>query len=212
MKALLRKDFYLLKSYCKSYVLICAVFLGVCLVGGGNLFFIAYPAMLCSLIPVTLLTYDERSRWTEYCACLPFTRAQMVSGKYLTGLLCSAVVWTLSAAILWVLPGLDMDARLFLMAVILCLSLVSPAVCLPFVFRYGTEKGRIAYYLAIGLFCALSYALMDSAGLEAGDIGTLSGTAGSLLPGLGIACLICAGLYAASWVLSIRFFEKKALG
>lgn len=212
MKALLRKDFYLLKSYCKSYVLICAVFLGISLVGGGNPFFIAYPAMLCSLIPVTLLTYDERSRWTEYCACLPFTRAQMVSGKYLTGLLCSAVVWTLSAAILWVLPGLDMDARLFLMAVILCLSLVSPAVCLPFVFRYGTEKGRIAYYLAIGLFCALSYALMDSAGIEAGDIGTLSGTAGSLLPGLGIACLICAGLYAASWVLSIRFFEKKALG
>lgn len=212
MKALLRKDFYLLKSYCKSYVLICAVFPGVCLVGGGNLFFIAYPAMLCSLIPVTLLTYDERSRWTEYCACLPFTRAQMVSGKYLTGLLCSTVVWTLNAAMLLVLPGLDADAKLFLMAVILCLSLVSPAVCLPFVFRYGTEKGRIAYYLAVGIFFALSYALADRLGIEPGNISTLSGSAGSLLPGLGIACLICAGLYAASWVLSIRFFEKKALG
>ena len=212
MKALLRKDFYLLKSYCKSYVLICAVFLGVCLVGGGNLFFIAYPAMLCSLVPVTLMAYDERSRWTEYCACLPFTRAQMVSGKYLTGLLCSAVVWTLNAAMLLVLPGLDADAKLFLMAVILCLSLVSPAVCLPFVFRYGTEKGRIAYCFAVGIFFALSYALADRMGFDTSDMSALSTTAGSLLPGLGIACLICAGLYAASWVLSIRFFEKKALG
>lgn len=212
MKALLRKEFYLLKSYCKSYVLICAVFLGVCLVGGGNLFFIAYPAMLCSLIPVTLLTYDERSRWTEYCACLPFTRAQMVSEKYLTGLLCSAVVWMLNAAMLLVLPGLDADAKLFLMAMILCLSLVSPAVCLPFVFRYGTEKGRIAYYLAVGIFFALSYALADRLGIEPGNISTLSGSARSLLSGLGIACLVCAGLYAASWALSIRIFEKKVLG
>lgn len=212
MKALLRKDFYLLKSYCKSYVLICAVFLGVCLVGGGNLFFIAYPAMLCSLVPVTLMTYDERSRWSEYCACLPFTRAQMVSGKYLTGLLCSAVVWMLNAAMLLVLPGQSASTRLFLMAVILCLSLVSPAVCLPFVFRYGTEKGRIAYYLAIGIFFALSYALADRLGIEPGNISTLSGSAHSLLPGLGIACLVCAALYAASWALSIRIFEKKMLG
>lgn len=212
MKALLRKDFYLLKSYCKSYVLICAVFLGISLVGGGNPFFIAYPAMLCSLIPVTLLTYDERSRWTEYCACLPFTRAQMVSEKYLTGLLCGAVVWTLSAVILWVLPGLDMDARLFLMAVILCLSLVSPAVCLPFVFRYGAEKGRIAYCFAVGIFSALSYALADRMGFDTSDMSALSTTAGSLLPGLGIALLVCASLYAASWALSIRFFEKKPLG
>ena len=207
MKALLYKDAMMLWKQMKIMLLLILVF-AVIPSEFQNTFAVLYAALL----PYSALAYDERSRWTEYCACLPFTRAQMVSGKYLTGLLCSAVIWLLNAAMLLVLPGLDADAKLFLMAVILCLSLVSPAVCLPFVFRYGTEKGRIAYYLAIGLFCALSYALMDSAGIEAGDIGTLSGTAGSLLPGLGIACLICAGLYAASWVLSIRIFEKKALG
>ena len=40
MKALLQKDFYQLRAYCKSYLLICAVFFGISLAGEGNLFFI----------------------------------------------------------------------------------------------------------------------------------------------------------------------------
>ena len=86
MKALLQKDLYQLRAYCKSYLLICAVFFGISLAGEGNLFFITYPAMLCSLIPATLQTYDERGKWACFAGTLPFTRAQLVSAKYLVGL------------------------------------------------------------------------------------------------------------------------------
>ena len=40
MKALLQKDLYQLRAYCKSYLLICAVFFGISPAGEGNLFFI----------------------------------------------------------------------------------------------------------------------------------------------------------------------------
>ena len=40
MKALLQKDLYQLRAYCKSYLLICAVFFCISLAGEGNLFFI----------------------------------------------------------------------------------------------------------------------------------------------------------------------------
>lgn len=92
MKALLQKDLYQLRAYCKSYLLICAVFFGISLTGEGNLFFITYPAMLCSLIPATLQTYDERGKWACFAGTLPFTRAQLVSAKYLVGLCCSGAV------------------------------------------------------------------------------------------------------------------------
>ena len=92
MKALLQKDLYQLRAYCKSYLLICAVFFGISPAGEGNLFFITYPAMLCSLIPATLQTYDERGKWACFAGTLPFTRAQLVSAKYLVGLCCSGVV------------------------------------------------------------------------------------------------------------------------
>ena len=61
MKALLRKDFYQLRAYCKSYLLICAVFLGVSLAGEGNLFFITYPAMLCSRLTTTMTSSPARN-------------------------------------------------------------------------------------------------------------------------------------------------------
>ena len=206
MKALLLKDFYLLKSYCKTYVLICALFLAISLGGAGNLFFVAYPAMLCSLIPVTLMTYDERSRWTEYCACLPFTRAQMVGGKYLIGLLCSSAVLVLSAAAILSCPGVSGNDKLLLLLLTLCLSLVSPAICLPMVFRFGAEKGRLVYYFAVGIFFALSYFLAAGFGTQ----GSRS-LSGSFLPAAVAATLVCVGLYAASWLVSVRIFEKKEL-
>lgn len=191
MKALLQKDLYQLRAYCKSYLLICAVFFGISLAGEGNLFFITYPAMLCSLIPATLQTYDERGKWACFAGTLPFTRAQLVSAKYLVGLCCSGVV---------------------LLGLTLCLSLVTPAFCLPIIFRFGTEKGRMAYYVSIGLFFALSYALADGLGISAADASSIAawGRAGTA-SGIVAAVLVCMALYVCSWLISIRIYQKREI-
>ena len=55
MKGLLLKDWYMIQKYCRSYILITAVFIGISLENGENLFFTFYPCMLCGMIPVTLL-------------------------------------------------------------------------------------------------------------------------------------------------------------
>ena len=212
MKALLRKDFYLLKAYCKSYLLICAVFLGVALAGEGNLFFITYPAMLCSLIPVTLQTYDERGKWDAYAGTLPVTRAQLVSAKYLIGLCCSGAVLLILAGVLLTAARFAPTMRLFLLGMTFCLSLVTPALCLPFVFRFGTEKGRMAYYVSIGLFFALTYALADRLGMPAGAASAVSSWDSAGIPaGLPAVCFLCALLYAGSWLLSVRIYQKREI-
>ena len=54
----------------------------------SNMFFVFYPCLFCGMVPVNLLAYDERSRWLQYSGTLPYTRAQIVSGKYLIGLIC----------------------------------------------------------------------------------------------------------------------------
>lgn len=212
MKALLRKDLYQLKAYCKSYLLICAVFLGVSVAGEGNLFFITYPAMLCSLIPVTLQTYDERGKWDAYAGTLPVTRAQLVSSKYLLGLCCNGIVLALLAVILLAADRHAPALRLFLLGITFCLSLVAPAFCLPFVFRFGTEKGRMAYYVSIGVFFAASYILADGLGISAADASAItSWDQAASAPGLLTACLICAAAYTGSWLLSIRVYQKREI-
>lgn len=212
MKALLQKDFYQLKAYCKSYLLICAVFLGVALAGGGNLFFITYPAMLCSLIPVTLQTYDERGKWDAYAGTLPVTRSQLVSAKYLMGLCCSGAVLLLLSVVLFAANRYAPLPRRFLLEITFCLSLLSPALCLPFVFRYGTEKGRMVYFISIGLFFAANYILADRLGISAADASAIAAwdKAGANA-GLLLACLVCTAAYIGSWMLSVRIYEKREI-
>lgn len=212
MKALLQKDLYQLRAYCKSYLLICAAFLGISLTGEGNLFFITYPAMLCSSIPVTLQAYDERGKWAAFAGTLPFTRAQLVSAKYLVGLCCTGVVLLGFTAVHLAAGTYSPALLLFLLGLTLCLSLVTPAFCLPFIFRFGTEKGRIAYYISIGLFFALSYALADGLGISAADTSSIAAWGGAgTTSGTVAAVLVCMALYVCSWLVSIRIYKKREI-
>ena len=70
MKGLLRKDLYMMGKYCRSYLLLVIVFLCVSVFSSDNLFFVFYPSLFSGMIPVSLLAYDERSRWTQYSGTL----------------------------------------------------------------------------------------------------------------------------------------------
>ena len=65
MKGLILKDIYMMMKYCRAYLLIIIVFTAVSFVDNGNLFLVFYPTILCGMIPVNLLSYDERSRWLQ---------------------------------------------------------------------------------------------------------------------------------------------------
>ena len=104
MKGLLLKDFYLLASYCKSFLLISAVFIGLFAVEPSNFFFLLMLCIMLGMLPTTLLSYDEREHWNVYSQVFPVTRGQYVSVKYLIGLLCSVLVaLVVAAAIAWAL-------------------------------------------------------------------------------------------------------------
>ena len=83
MKGLLLKDWYMMKQYCRTYPVIAVAFMALSLVDSDNLFFVFYPCLLCGMIPVTLLGYDERSGWVQYSGTMPYTKIQIDSEKYL---------------------------------------------------------------------------------------------------------------------------------
>ena len=87
MRALFLKDWYMAKSYCRSYLLIVAVFAAVSFISSESLFFMAYPAIMFGILPVTLISYDERFHWPAYAGTLPLRRRDEVREKYLLSLL-----------------------------------------------------------------------------------------------------------------------------
>ena len=87
MRALFLKDWYMAKSYCRSYLLIVAVFAAVSFISSESLFFMAYPTIMFGILPVTLISYDERFHWPAYAGTLPLRRRDEVREKYLLSLL-----------------------------------------------------------------------------------------------------------------------------
>lgn len=203
MKGLLLKDWYMMRKYCRYYLFLGIVFFAFS-IAEDNMFFATYPCLLCGMIPVNLLSYDERSRWMQYSGTLPYTRAQIVSGKYLIGLFAQTAMLTLMGIAQGIRGSFHGDDFLVIMLLLLIASTVTSSITLPFVFRLGVEKGRGAYYVMLGMICGISVVMT---GLFRGPFRTV------IQPNLLLVLLAAAGvgLYALSWYLSIVFYRKREL-
>jgi len=205
MKGLLLKDYYMTVRYCRSMLLILLVFVGVSFVNPDNRFFTIYPCLLCSMIPITLISYDERSRWSQYSCTMPYTRAQLVGSKYLIGLLIdlTAVCFSLLAEVLRAaVSGGTMPSAgelLSLGEIMMAVSLAAPSLCLPWIIKLGVEKGRLVFYAVLVVIFGGSAAAVNIA-----PQGLLF-SAGSVH----LALVAMVMLFAASWALSVAIMNKK---
>ena len=206
MKGLLLKDLYMMRKYCRLYLWITVAFVALSLVNSENLFFVFYPSMICGILPVSLLAYDERSRWLQYSETLPYSKAEIVSAKYLIGMILQGGMLLLTgitqAIGMKTEQSFDLKNYLVLMMLLLTMSLISSSITLPFMFKWGVERGRISYYLMIALVCFGSVAIANA---------TEKGLLAKINPnGVLIAvCLVSIALYALSWCLSIVFYKKR---
>lgn len=208
MKGLLLKDWYMMKKYCKSYIIIAAAFTALSLASKGNMFFIFYPCLLCGMIPVNLLGYDEGSRWMQYSGTMPYTKTQLVSAKYLIGLLSQTtmlVVMGVAQGIKTTLVGdFVWNDFIVLMLMMLIMATLTSSISLPFIFKLGIEKGRTAYYIMIGFVCGAS--VLASSFFRGQLVAEVQPNA--ILAALAV---IGIGVYVLSWYLSVVFFKRREI-
>ena len=103
MKGLLLKDAYQIWHYAKGVIVATVVMMGagvVTIMNGVN-FFIVYAGFLMGMMPMTLLAYDQASKFSEYSAALPVTKEQLVGSKYIVGLCGLVLAELFAAAALW---------------------------------------------------------------------------------------------------------------
>ena len=213
MKGLLVKDLYMSKSYCRVYVLIAATFLVLHAVttmnGNENLFFLLYPTVLAGMVPVNLIAYESQCKWEQFAGTLPYTRAQLVSAKYLIGLMFFGILLVMTLAVMGIamaIVGRFSPVLLWSQSVLMALCFFgSCTFILPLVFRFGIEKARMMYLAMIGLVCGLTAAI--------GVVSNGSAYAGGwqMPRAIPLVALAAVVLYLLSWGLSIRFYQKREL-
>ena len=205
MKGLLLKDYYTAKNYLRSLFLVAFVFIAASFFN-DYVFFLYYPCIFSSIAAMTLISYEEKDRWNIYAETLPCSKVQVVSCKYIVSL----IFGTLTAiALLFVQTAAMLYRKTFAFGQIaelalnfIPLLLLPSAFLLPPVYKFGAEKGRIAYYIIIGHFCAILGILNPSEGIPA-----ISFTPAINL----IVGIVSILLFGISWILSIKLYQKREL-
>ena len=203
MKALLLKDWYMLIKYGRTLLIVLGVFIVGSAFATDTYFLLMYPVLLASVFSTSLISYDEKFGWLRYAETMPISRRLVVSEKYAITLLLSAAVLilTLLVRVPAIVAGkLDLSAFGGLVVLMAASSFIAPSLILPIMFKFGMEKGRIAYFIIIGFILVLSVMLPDTVGPVA------------LSVGLSLAALpLAAAIFALSWLLSIKFYQKREL-
>lgn len=210
MKGLLLKDAYQMWCYTRWIILvsIAMMLMGMFFMKDGSNFFMLYGGLLLGMSPISLLAYDQSSRFSVCSAALPVTKEQLVGGKYLIGLCGMALAELLSMAalaaaqLLWGTVSVQITVATLIQVAML--TLLDNIILLPLFYRFGYEKAKYVYYLSIGMlgrFIGYFVSSGDSA------LDSILPANGSLLV-LVVVLAVVLALYALSWWLSVAWYGK----
>ena len=157
MIALVKKDLYVLVKQMKLFLLFILVF-SLLPSTSTHVFAVVYASML----PYTAMAYDERSKWDQLAAMLPYSTRDMVLSKFVLGWMfiagaagLSLVARTVTAV--FTHQGADVAATFLYF----CVAVLLLAVTLPLMFRFGVEKGR-----ALMIFIVVAGAISSASAME----------------------------------------------
>ena len=207
LKGLILKDLYLVRAQILIVAIVLAVYIVMALIssGGGSIgtFTGTYSVVVMSLLPITILNFDEKSKWGRYSAAMPVSRRVNVLSKYIIMVVLSVI----NAAVIGLVYTLSKEsARMIFIVFILAASLTTGSVVTALGYKFGSTNARF-------IFTAVIFVAVISAVAVAGGISISFGN--ELGSGLTIAALIFLAVSAlvclASYMISAHIYENKAL-
>ena len=207
LKGLILKDLYLVRVQILIVAIVLAVYIVMALIssGGGSIgtFTGTYSVVVMSLLPITILNFDEKSKWGRYSAAMPVSRRANVLSKYIIMIVLSVI----NAAVIGLVYTLSKEsARMIFIVFILAASLTTGSVVTALGYKFGSTNARF-------IFTAVIFVAVISAVAVAGGISISFGN--ELGSGLTIAALIFLAVSAlvclASYMISAHIYENKDL-
>ncbi len=148
MTGLILKDIYTMLKQTKLLLLFIVVI--------GFLqddFILTYGICYASMLPITVLGYDERAKWNKLADMLPYTTNELVGSKYILGALSVGAAAFIMVCIKWLhtLTGKAAFSPNYWVVLLLtvCTAFLLLSVNLPFMFWIGVERGRLLFVIFV---------------------------------------------------------------
>lgn len=216
MKGLFIKDCKLMMLQKNFLLLILTIVIGMMVFTDDVLFPLGFLSFIALLFTVSTISYDDFNNGNAFLFTLPITRKNYVVEKYVLGLLFGCITWifvTILGLILTLLkdslPVVDLVQSAFL---ILTMMIMLQAIMIPFQFKFGGDKGRIAMIATFGALTVILLAIVKGSDILFHiDLLRLLGS----LPSIGKGVLILIMLFIAllmtlfSMKISCNIMNKK---
>lgn len=207
MTALILKDIATLKKTLLLTITIC-VALAIYGIYENAIFMIP---LICAMIPLILTAisfgYDTKSNFEQYAFSMPIKKSSYVLSKlffsFAFGLIGSVCIFIL----LTIQNIMTIEYIVFISIITLIASILMSAIQLPFILKYGAEKGRLIMVITYFVIFALSTFLKEKSDLITKLAELFNKSSMSMICiGIVLIGLIMIGLSVKS---SIIIMEKK---
>lgn len=194
MKGLLIKDALMIRRTLTLYIAM------VVILSLGNENAMMFALFYSLMLPVNLIALDERCRFDRLAPMLPLTSRACVLDKYLFSYASIALMTLVGVAVSCVkLGGLAMPPVLVTGVAI---TLLSHAISIPLLIRFGVERGRMLYMALVLVQAVLLGAVI---GLFGEGVVTNSLAIGGVALALGVAANV------VSVPVAVKMFEARTL-
>ena len=214
MTGLVIKDFLILRKSMRTYLLFVVIYMGMACAGVWSPEFVSgFVMILTAMLPMNVFSYDKQAKWDTYGLALPVGRTKTVAARYLCVLLLcllSVVLETAAGLIMLAMKRLE-DPNTYLITGVICglIAMLTNAVMLPFLYKFGPDRARMMVIGFMGVIFAVGALLLLPLGglewLESLDDPTPAQAAAIPV----IAALAGLALLAVSFLLSRHFYGQK---
>ncbi len=204
------KDISLVKSQIFIVAVVLAVYIFIALVSSSGssigVFTGTYSIVVMSLIPITILNFDEKSKWGRYASAMPVSRRANVLSKYIIMVGLSVINAAVLALVYWLSGESD---RMIFMIVILAASLTTGSVVTALGYKFGSTNARFIFTAVVFISVISAMAVAGGISISVGDEfgSSSSGVVIAAVIFLAVSILICV----ASFMISSHIYENKDL-
>ena len=216
MKGLLIKDIKLMLGQKKFFLVVVGMGIFFMISNENPVSGVSYITMLLSIFTLSTISYDEFDNGMAFLMTLPIERKTYALEKYVfAGLvsLSSAVVTSLLAFIYDMVAKVfvDMTEVIGVACVIVLISLLMLSITIPLQIKFGSEKGRFAMILAMGMIFGAVYVLAQGMSGSGTDLSGVIAFLTSLEPWQIVAgaVLVTVIVLIISYSICVRIINKK---
>lgn len=154
IKLILKNKLFLIGTILVAFILVTTT--------GNNSFLLGYVTLLCTMLVITTMSYDEQNKTLAFLMTLPTTRKEYVWEKYIL-MYCCAFTGVVFSSMICTVSDRGLGAELLLTAVSIFVTIVLlQLIMMPLQFKFGGEKSRLVLVLMFACFAGIAIIVSKS--------------------------------------------------